>query len=95
MEKTKIICPRCRGNGYLKVLASVDNPTEMTHQCPQCNSQGEIMIDESRMKSLKVEKELLAVSHIRRLEKEIDELIKQKTYVQEELEKMKKEESKV
>ena len=53
------------------------------------------MIDESRMKSLKVEKELLAVSHIRRLEKEIDELIKQKTYVQEELEKMKKEESKV
>ena len=31
------------------------------------------MIDESRMKSLKVEKELLAVSHIRRLEKEIDE----------------------
>jgi len=53
------------------------------------------MIDESRMKSLKVEKELLAVSHIRRLEKEIDELIKQKSYVQEELEKMKKEESKV
>ena len=53
------------------------------------------MIDESRIKSLKVERELLAVSHIRRLEKEIDELIKQKTYVQEELEKMKKEESKV
>jgi hypothetical protein len=53
------------------------------------------MIDESRMKSLKVERELLAVFHIRRLEKEIDELIKQKTYVQEELEKMKKEESKV
>jgi hypothetical protein len=53
------------------------------------------MIDGSRMKSLKVERELLAVSHIRRLEKEIDELIKQKTYVQEELEKMKKEESKV
>ena len=46
------------------------------------------MIDESRMKSLKVERELLAVSHIRRLEKEIDELIKQKSYVQEELEKM-------
>jgi hypothetical protein len=49
------------------------------------------MIDEQRMKSLKVEKELLAVSHIRRLEKEIDELVKQKAFIQEELEKTKKE----
>ena len=87
----KKICPICRGNGYITQASS----TKTIQQCERCNSQGEIMIDESRMKSLKVERELLAVSHIRRLEKEIDELIKQKTYVQEELEKMKKEESKV
>ena len=72
-------------------MNSIENPTEVIHQCPQCDSEGEIMIDEQRMKSLKVEKELLAVSHIRRLEKEIDELVKQKTYIQEELEKIKKE----
>jgi DnaJ-class molecular chaperone len=87
----KEICPICRGNGYITQASS----TKTIQQCERCNSQGEVMIDESRMKSLKVERELLAVSHIRRLEKEIDELIKQKTYVQEELEKMKKEESKV
>jgi len=72
-------------------MESIDKPIEVVQQCTQCDSQGEIMIDEQRMKSLKVEKELLAVSHIRRLEKEIDELVKQKTYIQEELEKIKKE----
>ena len=87
----KEICPICRGNGYITQASS----TKTIQQCERCNSQGEVMIDEFRMKSLKVERELLAVSHIRRLEKEIDELIKQKAYVQEELEKMKKEESKV
>lgn len=86
----KKICPRCQGNGFIKVMKSVDQPVEVIEQCTLCDSQGEIMIDESRMKSLKVEKELLAVSHIRRLEKEIDELVKQKAYVQKELEKIKK-----
>ena len=37
------ICPRCHGNGYIKVKASIENPTETIHQCLQCNSQGEIM----------------------------------------------------
>ena len=70
---------------------SIEEPIEIVQQCTLCDSQGEIMIDEQRMKSLKVEKELLAVSHIRRLEKEIDELVKQKAFIQEELEKTKKE----
>jgi len=85
MEKTKIICPRCRGNGYIKVLASVDNPTEMTHQCPQCNSQGEIMIDETRFKNIQKERDLLSVAHIKKLEEEIDMLRKQKIYLQSKL----------
>src|SRR5210317_202991 len=37
------ICQRCRGNGYIKVKESIENPTEIIQQCPICNSQGEIM----------------------------------------------------
>ena len=37
------ICPRCHGNGYIKVKESIENPTETILQCPLCNSEGEIM----------------------------------------------------
>ena len=37
------ICQRCRGNGYIKVKESIENPTETIQQCPLCDSQGEIM----------------------------------------------------
>ena len=37
------ICPRCHGNGYIKVKESIENPTETIQQCPLCKSQGEIM----------------------------------------------------
>ena len=82
----KTICPRCRGNGYIKVMDSIENPTETIHQCPQCDSQGEIMIDEQRMKSiLQKERDLLSVEHIRKLQEEIDMLRKQKIYLQSKL----------
>ena len=81
----KTICPRCLGNGYIKVLDSIENPTEIIHQCPQCNSQGEIMIDESRFKNIQKERDLLSVAHIRKLEEEIDMLRKQKIYLQSKL----------
>ena len=82
----KMICPRCRGNGYIKVMDSIENPTETIHQCPQCDSQGEIMIDEQRMKSiLQRERDLLSVEHIRKLQEEIDMLRKQKIYLQSKL----------
>ena len=84
----KTICPRCHGNGYIKVMDSVENPTETIHQCPQCESQGEIMIDEQRMKSvLQKERDLLSVEHIRKLQEEIDMLRKQKIYLQSQLRK--------
>jgi DnaJ-class molecular chaperone len=43
----KTICLRCHGNGYIKVMDSMENQhqIETIYQCPQCNSQGEIMID--------------------------------------------------
>ena len=69
-------------------MDSIENPTETTHQCPQCDSQGEIMIDEQRMKSiLQKERDLLSVEHIRKLQEEIDMLRKQKIYLQSQLRK--------
>ena len=67
-------------------MDSIENPTEIIHQCPQCDSQGEIMIDEQRMKSiLQRERDLLSVEHIRKLQEEIDMLRKQKIYLQSKL----------
>jgi RecJ-like exonuclease len=82
----KKICPRCQGNGFIKVMESIDKPIEVIQQCPQCNSEGEIMIDEQRMKSiLQKERDLLSVEHIRKLQEEIDMLRKQKIYLQSKL----------
>ena len=69
-------------------MNSIEDPTEVIHQCPQCDSQGEIMIDEQRMKSiLQKERDLLSVEHIRKLQEEIDMLRKQKIYLQSQLRK--------
>ena len=81
----KAICPRCHGNGYIKVKESIENQTETIHQCPQCNSQGEIMMDEQRIKNIQKERDLLSVAHIKKLEEEIDMLRKQKIYLQSKL----------
>jgi len=81
----KEICPRCRGNGYIKVKESIENPTETIHQCPQCKSQGEIMMDEPRFKNIQKERNLLSVEHIKKLEEEIDMLRKQKIFLQSKL----------
>jgi len=81
----KAICPRCHGNGYIKVKESIENPTETIHQCPQCKSQGEVMIDEPRFKNIQKERDLLSVAHIKKLEEEIDMLRKQKIYLQSKL----------
>ena len=66
-------------------MDSIENPTEIIHQCPQCNSQGEIMIDEPRFKNIQKERDLLSVAHIKKLEEEIDMLRKQKIYLQSKL----------
>ena len=46
-KKTKI-CPRCKGNGYIKVVKEVAWPSkeqEIVVQCRMCNSEGEIEDD--------------------------------------------------
>ncbi len=92
MEKK--ICPRCHGNGYIKVKESIENQTETIHQCPQCNSQGEIMIDEQRVKTIFDEhrekyryKDKLTVEHVKLLEKQIENLMKDKAVLQDQLDK--------
>ena len=40
----KLICPRCRGNGYIKVLPDVSSKEPIATDCPQCDNQGEIKI---------------------------------------------------
>ena len=65
---------------------------ETIYQCPQCNSQGEIMMDEQRLKSIETQrltlesvlvKELNGI--IKKQNDEIDKLIKQKEFLQSKL----------
>ena len=42
----KAICPRCKGNGYFKVKESVERQVDKIIQCPMCDSQGELTLDE-------------------------------------------------
>ena len=43
MTKNKIVCPRCFGNGYIRIPnEAVGIPKQIIAQCTMCNSQGEI-----------------------------------------------------
>jgi hypothetical protein len=49
------------------------------------------MIDQDRMKTLKIEKHMLTVKHIRQLESEIENLMKQKATLQDQIDSFLKE----
>ena len=72
-------------------MKSIEDLTEQVLQCTQCDSQGEIMIDQDRMKNIKIEKHLLTVKHIRHLEEEISKLMKQKATLQDQVDAFTKE----
>ena len=66
-------------------MKSIDDLTEVVQQCTQCDSQGEIMIDEQRIKTIfDQEREnykyrnKLTIDHVKTLEKQIEILIKDK-----------------
>ena len=40
-KKTKIICPTCKGNGYVRIPYKLAKE-EVTAQCSVCDSEGEI-----------------------------------------------------
>ena len=47
MEKKKKTCPRCLGNGYLRIPnKSIDVPQQITADCTMCDSQGEVYLDD-------------------------------------------------
>jgi len=76
------------------VKESIENPTETIHQCPQCNSQGELMMDEQRLKTIFDQerekyryRDKLTIEHVQKLEKEIEILMKDKAVLQDQLDK--------
>ena len=40
-KKNKIICPECRGNGYVRIHYQLAKE-EVTAQCGVCDSEGEV-----------------------------------------------------
>jgi len=43
MTKNKVICPRCFGNGYIRIPnEAVGISKQIIAQCTMCSSQGEI-----------------------------------------------------
>jgi len=40
--KEQQICPRCFGNGYIKVQRDTREEKEIVVQCTMCDSQGEV-----------------------------------------------------
>ena len=91
---SKTICPRCRGNGFLKVKRSIEDDEIEIVQCPMCKSEGETMLKEE-IKSLKkvnevqrvVQKQssLLTKDLVHSLIEKIRMLQKQKKYLQDKL----------
>jgi DnaJ-class molecular chaperone len=46
-KKIKKICPRCQGNGYIRIPnLSVGNPKSAVAQCTMCESQGEVSYED-------------------------------------------------
>ena len=54
MEKSKkynehaAICPNCKGNGFIKLVLE-EGREHVVAQCPECDSKGEIYVDESEV----------------------------------------------
>ena len=44
-KKSKIICPTCKGNGYIRIPYKLAKE-EVTAQCGVCDSEGEIDANE-------------------------------------------------
>ena len=75
-------------------MESIDNPIEVVQQCTMCKSEGELMIDVQRIKTIfDQEREnyryrnKLTIDHVKTLEKQIENLIKDKAMLQDQLDK--------
>jgi len=43
-----MICSNCKGNGYIKMVLE-EGREHVVLQCPECDSEGEIYVDESEV----------------------------------------------
>ena len=75
-------------------MESIDNPIEVVQQCTMCKSQGELMIDEQRLKTIfevhrekSRYKDKLTIEHVQKLEKTIEQLMRDKAALQDQLDK--------
>ena len=77
---------------------SIDNPIDIVQQCTMCNSEGELMMDKERLENIykdhvvnentkKAEWMRLKTEHVKKLEVEIQNLMKQKAMLQDQLDK--------
>jgi len=76
------------------VKESIENPIDIVQQCTMCNSQGELMIDEQRLKTIfevhrekSRYKDKLTIEHVQHLEKTIEQLMRDKAALQDQLDK--------
>jgi len=59
LRKHKGICPTCNGNGYLKILLE-EGREHIIQQCTECESEGEIYVDESEVVELFIDDDIAA-----------------------------------
>jgi len=92
MKKGKRVCPRCQGNGYIKIKRSVDDQRDGIVQCPLCNSEGAIPMELDKVKEQnKIQRILLKQSSlltrdlVKSLISKIRMLQKQKVFLQKKL----------
>ena len=52
LKDKKVICPKCNGNGYIKIPQQLIKKERIT-QCSVCNSQGEI--NENKVNSIYID----------------------------------------
>ena len=52
LKNKKVICPKCNGNGYIKIPQQLIKKEQIT-QCDMCNSQGEI--NENKVNSIYID----------------------------------------
>jgi len=52
LKNKKVVCPKCNGNGYIKIPHQLIKKERIT-QCGVCNSEGEI--DENKVNSIYID----------------------------------------
>tara|TARA_R110002050_G_scaffold32579_2_gene83857 strand:- start:114 stop:329 length:216 start_codon:yes stop_codon:yes gene_type:complete len=66
LKKARIhlaICPTCKGNGFVKIMKEELEPH--VHQCWDCDSEGEIYVDESEIVESYIDAHYLADDDIK------------------------------